>query len=50
MGMGIAAVAVQSETPTVMGPILFTKTELVLEQRGQRTFDFENCMPLKKSI
>lgn len=40
--------AVQGEAPTVMGSILFTKTELVLEQKGQRTFHFENSMPLKE--
>lgn len=47
--MGIAAAEVQSEAPIVMGPILFTKIELVLGQKGQRTFHFENSMPLKKN-
>lgn len=50
MGMEIAAAEVQSKASTVMGPILFTKIELVLEQKGQRTFHFENSMPLKKCI
>lgn len=50
MGMGIAAVEVQSEAPTVMGPILFTKIALLLEQKGQRTFHFENSTPLKKAF
>lgn len=33
----------------MMGPILFTKIELVLGQKGQRTFHFENSVPLKKN-
>lgn len=50
MGMERAAVEMQSKAPTVMGPILFTKIELVLEQKGQRTFHFENSVPLQKNV